>query len=206
MSEGIRLTELKDLPPAQRIVLQAVMRRALTYDALLQTVSDSTSEVSLTAAELDRTIAGLIERGWLVHEDDHYRANIARKPGKRLSKRIWDALDDVEADEKTERTAADDDNNDQIRRGGNRRLPGSIWENLDKPDETPRPARRQKLSAGLWDTLSDEKPPPESTDAPDANTTPAPPADTTDNEPPPARPRRQRKSLFDAFDDEEARD
>lgn len=148
MSDGVRLQELHTLPTHWRVVLQAVMRRSLTYEALFATVSALGDDSRMSRAQLDAVIAELRRRDWLIEEDGGdglmFRANIARKPGKQLAKRIWDALDD----------SANTDAEQPLWRGGSRSLPKNLWDDLDKTtppeDETQTPTKT-KLSGDLWE-------------------------------------------------------
>jgi hypothetical protein len=152
MGEGVKLQDLQNLPTHWRVVLQAVMRRPLSYEALLTVVSQPTAEHVLNRQELDAAIDALRQREWLLIEENPngsiYRANIARKPGKRLANSLWKALDDsAEAEQDT-----------TVRRGGNRRLPKDLWGSLEKKSSESDDAQpRRKLSTSLWDKLADDE-------------------------------------------------
>lgn len=188
MSEGIRLQELQNLPTHWRVVLQTLMRRPMTYAALRETVAQLPDDSRITDVQLDAAIAELRRRGWLLEDNDApetlLRANIARKPGRQLAQRIWDALDDsgsaAEADE-------------PLRRGGSRTLPAELWDSLEKTtpaEEDTQPAQKRKLSPNLWDKLDD----PDETASAKPDEPPPDPDETT-----PAK--KPRKSLFDALDE-----
>jgi hypothetical protein len=154
MSDGLNLLDIANLPAPQRNILRLVMRDiTMTYEMLLQAVMTLPSEEQLSQSQLDEVLHELLERGWLTQESDGtavvYRANLARKSGRTMSKNIWNALG----------VGDDESEAAPVRRGGNRGLPNDLWNGLTKEEPSAKPERKMPR-VDLWDTKPAEDPPP----------------------------------------------
>lgn len=134
MDEGIGLIDFSDLPPRWRTVLQLVLReQALSYDALEATFGALPEDERITSDDLRAVVAELCDLQWLIRSraDDQvvYKVNLRRRTGRNQMAHIWDALG-------VEKKESDAESPVVPRRGANRPLPKSIWNNLSDAERT----------------------------------------------------------------------
>ena len=97
--KGIRPADLLTLPPAQRRVMQLLLREVqLTYPEILTAVSALPPTQRISPEELDSTLSELTKANWLLRMGQDqlitYRVNLQHKPGSKVAADIWFALED----------------------------------------------------------------------------------------------------------------
>lgn len=104
MTEGLSLLELSDLPADWRTIIRMLMReQSLSYAALKAALAALPEPQQIDGTRLNDLLADLCRQGYLVQDmidgERAFRAQIARKSGRTLSKKLWGALETSEAAE-----------------------------------------------------------------------------------------------------------
>lgn len=95
---GISAWELAQLPAVQRRVIRLILREVQMAEPDLRRALDNLPrEQRLESTEVDETLAGLLEKAWLIRMGQGrlttYRVNLRRKRGSRLGASIWQRLE-----------------------------------------------------------------------------------------------------------------
>ena len=94
---GISAIDLADLPPNLRKLMRMMLREVeMEYERLVQAAQSMKKSEFTDQAELDKSLATLVENGWLIQrgqgEVKYYRVNLRKKAGSNLSTGICAAL------------------------------------------------------------------------------------------------------------------
>lgn len=95
--EGISAIELRDLPPNLRKIMRLMLREVvMKYTDLSAAVAAMPAADRLSPADLDSSLATLVEQNWLIRygegEFTSYKVNLRRKAGSQLDQDVWNTL------------------------------------------------------------------------------------------------------------------
>ncbi|MBA3531753.1 MAG: hypothetical protein H0T73_07540 [Ardenticatenales bacterium] len=87
---GITPLDLLDLPlPLRKLLILLLRRREMSYEELQAATTQFGPEERLNSTELEAALAGLMERGWLLRQGEHYRVHFRRLDRHIPAESLW---------------------------------------------------------------------------------------------------------------------
>nr|PZN49784.1 MAG: hypothetical protein DIU68_19435 [Chloroflexota bacterium] len=103
MTNGLSLLDLTELPAPWRTVMTVALRETcISFDDLVQAVGTLPASQQINEGELRQIVEALSARGYLVEDTAAngrvYRPRVTRRSGRKMSEKLWCALEDTASD------------------------------------------------------------------------------------------------------------